>query len=373
MRIGIFGGSFDPVHTQHVAFVAAAKKALFLDRVIVMPSCVAPHKSGGAVLGGKDRARLLRIAFRGLPYAEVSEYELDAGGTSYTYLTCRALRAEYREDELFFLVGADMLENFFSWRNPDDILSHATLAVCGRGAEDCEQFREKFFDRFQRRFLTVPFTGEAVSSSAIRIDLFFGKESGALDPAVAAEIRDHGFYRDEKVLEALALETERRREHSYRVAKMAVSRAKSAGVDKNKALYAAALHDCAKYVPLTSPLLSEFEFPKGVPEPVMHQYTGAYLAEHIFGVTDGEILDAIRYHASGKEDMTALGKLIYLADLLEEGRSFFGMEMLREAFRRDLDECMLLSLSHQLAYLRSCGDPVYELTERAYQWLKEKQ
>ena len=109
--------------------------------------------------------------------------------------------------------------------------------------------------------------------------------------------------------------------------------------------------------------------PEGVPAPVMHQYTGAYLAEYAFGIRDGEILDAIRYHASGKENMNALGKLVYLADLLEEARAFTGIEVLRAAFWKDLDLCMTLSLHNQLAYLKSTGKQVYPLTECAYRWL----
>ncbi len=372
MKIGIFGGSFDPVHTEHVRYVAAAKRELGLDTVIVVPSYVAPHKSGGAVLDGKARATLLKIAFRDMPYVRISEYELDAGGTSYTYLTCRKFRGEYRQDELYFLVGADMLENFFSWRQPEDILKNVTLAVCGRGAERCEKYRERFRKCYGKDFVIVPFTGADVSSGEIRLELFFGKKPMSLDPAVYEYVAEQGFYSDKAVSSALALETSKRREHSFRVAKLAVARAESVGVDKRKALYAAALHDCAKNLSIGSTLLKGFELPEDVPSPVAHQYAGAYLAEKIFGIKDEEILNAVRYHASGREGMSQLEKLVYLADLLEEQRDFPAVDELRAAFWRDLDECLYLSLLHQLEYLRSVGSPVYALTDSAYEWIKEK-
>lgn len=370
MKVALFGGSFDPVHCEHVRLAEAAKAALGLDRVIVIPSYVAPHKAFGAVAGGEDRLEMCRLAFRGFPYAEVSGYELGAKGTSYTYLTCRAFRERYPAAQLYLLVGADMLGDFFTWKNPEDILENATLVACGRGKEETAPFREKFRARFGKDFTPLPFTGEEVSSRMVRVDLAFKRRSPALCGAVADYIEQRGLYAYPAIPAALALEKEERREHSYRVAQMAVARARSVGVSEQKALLASALHDCGKYVPLGSDLLNGFSLPGGVPAPVVHQYTGAYLAEHAFGVRDGEVLDAIRFHSSGRADMTALGKLIYLADLLEESRTFAGVEALRALFWRDLDACLLAALEHQLAYLERAGKPVYPLTNEAYLWLK---
>ena len=102
----------------------------------------------------------------------------------------------------------------------------------------------------------------------------------------------------------------------------------------------------------------------------MHQYTGAYLARHCFGIEDEEVLDAIRYHTSGRAGMTPLGMLVYLADLLEEGRDFDGIEELRALFRTDLEACLFRSLEDQLVYLRKSKKPVYPLTEQAFAWIK---
>ena len=149
---------------------------------------------------------------------------------------------------------------------------------------------------------------------------------------------------------------------------MACKRSKSLGIPLEKALIAAMLHDCGKYVSLSSPLLAGFRCPPGVPEPVLHQYTGAYLAEHSFGVSDAEILDAIRYHTSGREGMGRLEKLVFLSDMLEDGRNYDGVEALRALFWRDLDACLKTAFCEQLAFLRASGRPVYPLTERAAEW-----
>lgn len=370
MRIAVFGGSFDPVHQEHVNFVRAAVSQLALDRVFVVPSFRAPHKSGGAHAGGADRLEMCRIAFRTLGNVTVSDCELSQGGTSYTYLTCRRFAAEFPQAERFFLVGADMLEDFFTWKNPRDVLSCVTLAACGREGEIPSALKERFRAEFGRAYVPVNYVGERVSSTEIRVALAFGKEPKEIDEDVLRYICERGLYRYPAVLPALSLEKPERREHSFRVAQMACARARSLGVSEEKALLASALHDCAKYVPLSSPLLKGFTPPENVPLPVLHQYTGAYLAEHEFGITDEEILDAVRYHTSGRENMTALGKLIFLADLLEEGRDFGGIGRLRELFWSDLDECLLESLKNQTEYLKSTGKPVYPLTERAYEWIK---
>ena len=221
-------------------------------------------------------------------------------------------------------------------------------------------------------FLTVPFTGEAVSSRLLRVDLAFGKRPKALDERVFDYACEHRLYAHPAIAPALALEKEPRREHSYRVARMAVERASSAGISEEKALLAAALHDCGKYISLDSPLLEDFTPPENVPPPVMHQYTGAYLARHCFGIEDEEVLDAIRYHTSGKENMTPLGMLVYLSDLLEEGRSFEGIDELRALFRVDLEACLYRSLEDQLRYLNGTKKPVYPLTEQAYRWIRRR-
>ena len=371
MRIALFGGSFDPVHSEHVRLVEAAKNQLGLDKVILMPAGFAPHKQG-AFLDGHERAELLRIAFRNHPYVEVSEFELEGKGKSYTYLTCREFEKTYPTAERYFLLGADMLINFPLWKNPQDILSRVRLAACGRGEAGVDRLHADFLARFGCDFDTIDFCGGEVSSTTIRTELAFGKIPKALDRDVLAYIRERGHYTHPAILPALALETKARKEHSFRVARMATARAGSAGVSEQKALLAAALHDCAKYLPLSSPLLAGFVPPEGVPEPVLHQYAGAYVAEHIFGIHDEEVLDAIRYHASGREDMTPLGVLVYLADLLEAGRRFPYVEKLRALFWTDLDACLAASLAHQLDYLKREKRPVYSLTEAAFRWIISK-
>ena len=372
MRCGIFGGSFDPVHSEHVKLVERAIEALSLDKVYVLPAKISPFKQDGALASETDRLEMCKIAFRGNPRVEVSSYELKQEGTSYSYLTCRYFKQQFPNDTLYFLMGGDCFCGFSKWKNPKEILGCVQLAVYNRKGQDIASALKEFQERFGREVIVLPFAGEAVSSTRLRVELAFGKTPAGMDGEVLAYLRKKGLYSHPAVLPALSLEKPARQEHSFRVACLAAERAIREGISQEKAILAGALHDCGKYVPLDSPMLEGFVLPHDVPAPVVHQYTGAYLAERQFGITDEEILDAIRYHTSGKENMTSLGKLIFLADMLEEGRDFAGIEGLRAAFEKGLDEGMLACLESQLAFLKAEGKPIYPLTERAYKRLKQE-
>ena len=372
MKVALFGGSFDPVHREHIRLAVEAKRELGLDRIIFIPSFRAPHKAAGAVANGDARLKLLEAACSDLDFAETDDLELKAGGTSYTYLTCRAYKKKYPDAELYFLVGADMLLNFFSWKEPEDILKNVTLVACARGEEDVHNIHKPFRERFGKDFLELSFRGEAISSTDLRVALAFcdPDASKALPPRVFDLISEKGLYRYRSIEGALALLTQKRREHSERVARMAAKRARTLAIPEWKAVSASMLHDCGKYIEKTNPMLEKFTVDDDVPAPVLHQYVGAYLAENVFGVTDEDILNAVRFHTSGREDMSPLEKLIFLSDMLEEGRAFDGIGPLREAFWKDLDLCMYLCLKAQLVFLRERNAPIYPLTQQAFDWLK---
>jgi predicted HD superfamily hydrolase involved in NAD metabolism len=133
------------------------------------------------------------------------------------------------------------------------------------------------------------------------------------------------------------------------------------------------MHDCAKNLDENSPLLQGFTPPQRVPAPVLHQYAGAFVAKNTLGVTDEDVLNAICYHTSGRENMSALEKLIFLADMLEEGRAYKEVDELRQAFfTRGLDEGLTLALLRSLEFLKEKGQSVYPLTQKAYEFMNNQ-
>ena len=375
MNIAIFGGSFDPVHSEHVNIVKAAAERLNADKIIVVPAFIPPHKQGKSLASAQDRLNMAKLAFAGIRGCEVSSYEINAGGTSYTVLTLAHFRQKYPDAHFYLLVGSDMLKDFYTWREPENILSMAELVACNREGEKvsfrAEQLR--FFARFKKTFRTLEYVGRDISSTRARVLCAFGED---LKPYLPADVIDYieanELYRVERVKDALRYLKPARRKHSLRVALTAAQEAAKYRLDEHAVIQAAALHDAAKNLDLSAPELAGFIPPEeNIPAPVLHQYTGAYLAEHTFGVTDAAVLDAIRYHTSGRPNMGELEKLIFLSDMLEPGRDFPHIGKLREVFRRSLNECMYLSLKYELKYLKKGKGTIYPLTFRAYEYYKE--
>ena len=156
------------------------------------------------------------------------------------------------------------------------------------------------------------------------------------------------------------------------VPKLGSSKAKELGLDKEKVIISATLHDIAKYHGGEIP--REAKIPPDMPEPVIHAFLGAYLAEKQLGITDTEILDAIRYHTTAKADMSLLGKLIFVADMVEEGRTYDGVEYLRDLFLKDdFEFCFRECLREELLHLQNKKQSIYYQTINAYKYYITKE
>lgn len=383
MRIAVFGGSFDPVHNEHVNLVKSAIADLRLDKLFVMPAGKPPHKPGKELTADLHRLQMCKLAFQNIDKAEISDYELKKSGISYTFETCRYFREQYPTAEIFWLVGTDMLRDFPTWKNTASILNDVTLAVCARAERTGWEEKEidAFIKRFSKKFAVVTYNGKEVSSTRIRVLLGAGESVAHLVPAPVIEyIERHNLYQIKNAKQALSALKKDRKEHCLRVAEIALKKAVEMQVSERKVLTASLFHDCAKHLSIESVELSGFRLNEEdgkVPESVLHQFTGAYLAEKKFGITDTEILDAIRYHTSGKENMTELSKIIFLADMVEAGRNFEGVEKLRALFYEGkgnsaLDGCLTEALSQTIAHLMKKQAEIYPLTLKAYQYYKKE-
>ncbi len=379
MRIAVFGGSFDPPHLEHIRLAEAAVKELRLDTLFVMPAHTPPHKPWKQLAKDECRLEMCRIAFSQVENVQISDYETAQGGTSYTYLTCRHFKTLYPDAEIFWLVGTDMLRDFPTWKNPDEILSYVTLAVCGRNETQgwVEQEQEAFKKRFGKEFVWLQYNASAVSSTKIRVLAGAGMRLTPMTTENVEEfILENGLYAVENAKDALALEKQTRVRHSLRVAELAASRAYSLKIPERKAVEAALLHDCAKNLTADSPWLQGFIMPSewgDVPAAVAHQFQGAYVAQKL-GAADEDVLNAVRYHTSARPNMSELEKLIFLADMLEEERAYEGVDELRRLFWKgdSLDECLEEALFQTLEFLKTKGGAIYALTQEAYEFYAKK-
>lgn len=136
MRIGIFGGSFDPVHFGHLILAEHCRESASLDEVWFIPSATGPHKQEGAAATDRQRMEMLEFALAGHASFLISDVELKRGGVSYTVDTLSQIAEEQPEDELFLMIGGDSLQNFDTWRNPEKICRLATPLVVARPNSD---------------------------------------------------------------------------------------------------------------------------------------------------------------------------------------------------------------------------------------------
>lgn len=374
MRIAVIGGAFNPVHNEHVNIVKAAVRELALDKVLIMPTACSPHKSGNLTASGEQRFEMCKLAFAEVIQAEVCPYELQKGGISYSFETCEYLAEKYPFDSLFFIIGADMLASFAQWKNPERILRCVTLAACAReDAAAYENYKSETEKKFGVKVEKFGYVGKKVSSTRIRTLAALGEDfSEYVNLKVCQYIKDNGVYALKNLWGAKALLKPDRWRHSVRVAVMCAENARLADLSEEQAITMAALHDVAKNLPSDSLYLEGFECAEDVPPPVVHQFSGAYVAEKYFNLTDKTLLDAIKYHTSGTEGMTKAQALLYLCDMLEEGRSFPGVDELRREFGKGLYRGLYCALERQVEYLNSTGQPVYGETRRAYEYLKKQ-
>ncbi len=369
MKIGIFGGTFNPPHIGHVRAARESIRLLDLDRLLVIPDAQPPHK---AVAGGspdaKTRLELTRLAFSDVKRAHVSDMEIKRGGRSYTVDTVRRVREKYPEAKLWLLMGTDMLLCFEEWREFKAILSMVSLAVFARADGEDETIKRAARALEEKYGATVRFveTEELeISSTGIRAEL--PKRGGREllpDSVYSAIIKDrlYGAKPDFAWLreKAYAMLEPKRVAHVAGCEQEAVRLARRWGADEDKAREAGILHDITKKEKLDEQLrlcekygiiLDEMERHEGK---LLHSKTGAGIAKYEFGCDD-EVYGAIYWHTTGKEDMGLLEKVIYMADYIEPNRDFEGVEELRRLAYEDLDRALEMGFKMSIDDMESRG------------------
>jgi nicotinate-nucleotide adenylyltransferase len=181
MKLGIFGGSFDPVHLGHMLVAQAAREELELTRLFFVPAAESPFKPGRALSPPEDRLRLLRLALAGQPWCEVDGQEIQRGGISYTVDTLRDYARRFPEAQLFYLIGADHVPKLPQWRDAGELARWAEFVVIPRPGQATLPFPAPFRGRL---LAGVPV---GISSSQIRARVKAGLPVGHLVPASVAE------------------------------------------------------------------------------------------------------------------------------------------------------------------------------------------
>ena len=364
MNIGVYGGTFDPPHWGHITAARAAMEQLGLDKLVLIPDRVPPHKAlpeGSA--SPEQRLDMAALATAELgKRAEVSDWELRRDGPSYTSDTLAELRREYPEDTLWLLMGSDMFLSLQTWHAPEEIMALARIAPFSREAEDESAAFAAQKARLEREYgaqiciVQNPEVRE-LSSTEVRAALAAGQGSNLLPPAVYGYVLREHLYGTHKVLTgltpdelrpiALSYLKPKRMPHVLGTEQEAVRLVRRYGGDETQAR-------------MEQKALK-----------LLHSKTGAAIARDVFGVEDA-VYDAILYHTTGKPDMTRLEKIIYLADYIEPTRDFPGVDALRKTVYEDLDKGLLMGLTMTIQEMEEMGNPVHHLTRDARDYLLKR-
>ncbi len=408
-KVGIMGGTFDPIHISHLILGETAYEQFSLDKVLFLPAGNPPHKrnrKGGA--SDLERVEMVRRAIAGNSHFQLCLDEMDASDYSYTYRTLERMKAEHPDTEFYFIVGADSLFDFEKWKEPARICQAASILVAVRDHIDDERLSRKMKELEEKlggHFYRLYSTNLDISSKMIRDWIRRKKTVRYYVPEpVLAYIADRHIYGMESTLEETEgqgkekirqmsgqydlkkieeklekhLDEDRMR-HTRGVMYTAASLAMVYGCSLEKAQVAGLLHDCAKCIPNKKKLkmclenqIPMTEYEEANPF-ILHAKLGAFLARQKYGVDDEQILDAITWHTTGKPDMSLLDKIIYLADYIEPGRDKASrLPYIRKLAFQDLDECMYQVLKDTLEYLSVGGsDGIDEMTEEAYGYYRE--
>lgn len=395
-KIAIMGGTFDPIHLGHLVAAEAVRQELGIERVIFVPTGKPPHKANQNVMQSEHRYLMCVLATLQNPYFDVSRVEIDRSGTTYTIDTVKEIKRHCDKDcRLYFITGADAINQIMTWKEPEKLLALCDFVAVTRPGYDKNKLN-KTIDGLNNvfnigasvHFLEVP--ALAISSTDIRNRVIAGKTIKYLLPDNVEDyiLKNHLYLNEEISADPLVdlinkrlhyMLSPMRFTHTQGVASEAYELAQLYGVDKSKAYLAGLLHDCAKDLSVEEKLKLYEELDLEVDDillkqpDLMHSFLGAELAERDFNIKDEDILNAIRYHTTGRENMSTLEKIIYLADFFEPSRKYFdGIDEIKSLSYKDLDEAMIFALNNTISYNKKKNRFIHPLSEAALEFYKEE-
>ena len=386
-RIGIMGGSFNPIHCRHLQIAACALEEMQLDRVLFLPNGNPPHKPAiGEMESAAHRYEMTRLAVMPYDNFAISDLEMTRRGVMYTADTLKLLHKQYPDTDFFYIIGEDTLYELEHWYRPPEVFSQCSFAVAMRQNQNLfgnPMVRELRAKGAVLHFLTIhPMD---ISSSDIRSRIAQGEfDDLLLPPEVCEYIRIMQLYGSAqspdgareaygKLKEALC---EERMLHTMAVAFTANRLAKLHQLDAKACELAALLHDCAKCMSLgdmqqiareANLKLSDIEFRSAA---LLHGPVGAVVARTKYGIEDQRILIAIAAHTTGFAGMTAFDMVVFLADKIEPYRDDIPtLAEIRALAQQDLYQATYAMLLNSQEYVTRKNRPLHPETAETIQWV----
>jgi len=180
-KVGIFGGTFDPIHLGHLITAQSVREIRKLDKIIFIPAFISPHKNDVTTSSAEDRLNMIKLAVKGIPFFDFSDIEVKKGGVSYTVGTLRELKMIY--DKIEFIIGYDNIFTFHTWKEPDEIVKLASIIVLKRKSSHPPLFEDKYY----HQAVFVQTRGIEISATDIRERVKKGMPINFLVPPIVME------------------------------------------------------------------------------------------------------------------------------------------------------------------------------------------
>lgn len=367
IKTGVFGGTFNPPHLGHLCLAKQAMEKLGLDKLLIMPACVPPHKEADDLASAKDRVEMCSLNFGFDPQVEVSSIEIERGEKSYTVETLAQLEGIYPDSDFYLIIGSDMLASFTRWYRWEEILERAFICAASREkgfTPDLSCFTEEQ----KKKIIFMEYEPFEVSSSEVRERISQGESvQGLISPQTERYIMLRGLY-DNRFASYRSLIDEKLDEyrlyHSLCVAKSARRLAEKYGADPDKAELAGMLHDVMKNASREEQLETVIKggYQLNECERANHKVWHAMAGEaflRLEGITDDEeILSAVRWHTTGRAGMSLLEKIVYTADFISSDRVYPDVDTVRALADESLEKAIAYTSAYTVRELVSQGKTV---------------
>ena len=380
-KLLIFGGTFDPPHNGHINLLHNAIKKIKPDKTLVIPSYIPVHKEKSNT-NATIRYEMCKCFLSLGESIEISGLEINRKGASYTIDTINILKNQFPQYDLYMAMGSDMLLYLKEWKEWKSILKNLIIVYQNRLESDRIKVEKyvKELQKFGGRFIMCSDNILEISSTKIRKN---SKEMQNVPKEAQNIIDKNDLYKENnlknisiKELRILAKKTlsKKRYEHTASVCDMAVFLAKKNNMKLKKVKISALLHDILKEKSKheLKDIFKDFDIEEilNKPEPLWHSFLGGIYVKEILGIDDEEIASAITCHTTAKCNMSKLDKVIFLADMVCEGREYPGLKKLRKIVNEDLDNGMIKALEMNIAFIKEKGKSVSFESIEALEYFK---
>lgn len=333
----LFGGAFDPIHLGHINMAEEASRKLDAD-VIFIPAPISVWKEKSVPI--ENKVDMLKLAIKDYPKFSIDLFEVESGKeTNYSIDTAEYFVKKYPNDKIFYLIGADHVNAFHKWKEAKKLSEIVQICFFKRP-------NIQLSDENIRNFNMLQIDGDLMDISSTEIREL---KNLKLDDSVIKYIEDHNLYYMEKISSHI---TGKRLSHSISVAHVAYEIAKKNNLENPEKYYIAGLlHDIGKEN-LRKREIMEKHFPEfcDLEEFAYHQFIGSFIAKSDFGISDEEILDAIKFHATGNSNMSLLARVVYASDKIEPTRPYDSSDLI-QAMMDDVEEGFITVLKANVEFL----------------------